>query len=194
MAERPFHHGNLRTVLLDEAERVVHQRGVDELSLRELAREAGVSHGAPRSHFIDRRALLDALAERGFLRLASVMRAGADSETDYADALRACARAYMSFAVTNAALLELMFAATADRPSASLQTAAETFFTTISDVMRRGVTAGVFDETRIERLTLLMSATMQGISTFVGAGRASTAQGDELMDDTIALFLGRELS
>ena len=43
MAERPFHHGNLRTVLLDSAETVLRQRGVDELSLRELAREAGVS-------------------------------------------------------------------------------------------------------------------------------------------------------
>lgn len=194
MPEHAFHHGNLRTVLLDGAESMLRERGVDELSLRELAREAGVSHGAPRSHFIDRKALLDALAERGFLRLASVMKSAADGEVDYAEALRACAREYMSFAVNNAALLDLMFAAKMDRPPETLLTAAESLFTTISDIMRRGVTAGVFAESRIARLTLLMSATMQGISTFVGAGRASTAQGDLLMDDTIALFLGRELS
>ncbi|WAP58220.1 helix-turn-helix domain-containing protein [Streptomyces sp. S465] len=63
MSVRPFHHGNLRAVLLDQAELVLRERGIDALSLRELAREAGVSHGAPRSHFIDRNALLDALAE-----------------------------------------------------------------------------------------------------------------------------------
>ncbi len=60
MSERPFHHGNLRAVLLDEAVAVLRETGVDGLSLRDLARRAGVSHGAPRSHFVDRQALLDA--------------------------------------------------------------------------------------------------------------------------------------
>ena len=63
--ERPYHHGNLRSALLAAAERTVRERGVQELSLRELAREVGVSHGAPRRHFPDRQALLDALAESG---------------------------------------------------------------------------------------------------------------------------------
>ena len=60
--ERPYHHGNLRQALLAQAERTVRERGVQELSLRELAREVGVSHAAPRRHFPDRQALLDALA------------------------------------------------------------------------------------------------------------------------------------
>ncbi|RFA06590.1 hypothetical protein B7R21_19455 [Subtercola boreus] len=193
MSQRPFHHGNLRTVLLDQAELALRTKGVEELSLRELAREIGVSHGAPRSHFIDRKALLDALAERGFLALASAMRAGADSRIEYAESLRAAGQAYVDFAVANAALLDLMFAATMDRPPASLLAAAETLFSTISDVMQAGVEAGVFREAEIERLTLLMSATMQGVSTFVGAGRVLPAGGDQLIDDAIALFLGRPI-
>ena len=68
-SERPYHHGNLRSALLAAAERTVRERGVQDLSLRELAREIGVSHGAPRRHFPDRQALLDALAESGFERL-----------------------------------------------------------------------------------------------------------------------------
>uniref|UniRef100_UPI00114CC8DF TetR family transcriptional regulator n=1 Tax=Curtobacterium sp. UCD-KPL2560 TaxID=1885315 RepID=UPI00114CC8DF len=56
-------------VLLDEAVAALRESGVEGLSLRELARRAGVSHGAPRSHFVDRRALLDALAVLGFERL-----------------------------------------------------------------------------------------------------------------------------
>jgi AcrR family transcriptional regulator len=193
MAERPFHHGNLRTVLLDSAETVLRQSGVDELSLRELARAAGVSHGAPRSHFIDRKALLDALAERGFLRLASVMREAADGESEYAEVLRASARAYVAFAVSNAALVDLMFSAKMDAPPESLLEAAELLFGTISDIMREGIGAGDFVEEKIERVTLLMSATMQGISTFVSAGRASRAQGDVMIDDAIAQFLGRRM-
>src|SRR5438128_1794302 len=58
----PYHHGNLRAELLSRAERKLETAGVTGLSLRELAREIGVSHGAPRQHFPDRQALLDALA------------------------------------------------------------------------------------------------------------------------------------
>jgi AcrR family transcriptional regulator len=194
MSERPFHHGNLRSVLLDEAETVLRDRGVDELSLRELARQAGVSHGAPRSHFIDRKALLDALAERGFQKLAVEMRTASDGESEYAEQLRAGARAYLSFAVSNAALLDLMFAAKMDRPPDTLLAAAEQLFTTISDIMKEGVPAGVFAESRVDRLTLLMSATMQGISTFVASGRVTSADGHILIDDAIALFLGKGLT
>ncbi len=58
------------------------ERGVQELSLRELAREVGVSHGAPRRHFPDRQALLDALAEAGFARLGAELRAAVDGAGD----------------------------------------------------------------------------------------------------------------
>ncbi|CAM5729343.1 hypothetical protein SALBM217S_04935 [Streptomyces griseoloalbus] len=58
--QRPYHHGNLRTELLDAAERSLRVHGVDRLSLRDLARDVGVSHAAPRRHFADRRALLAA--------------------------------------------------------------------------------------------------------------------------------------
>jgi hypothetical protein len=122
------------------------------------------------------------------------MRVGAHGETDYAEGLRASGRAYLDFAVANAALLDLMFTAKKDKPPQSLLAAAETLFATISEIMFAGVTAGVFHERDIQRLTLLMSATMQGISTFVGAGRASVTMGYQLIDDTIALFIGVPLS
>jgi AcrR family transcriptional regulator len=84
--------------------------GIDALSLRELARQAGVSHGAPRSHFADRQALLDALAERGFNRLADEVGAVVGSDAvDHKQRFRAAAAAYVHFAVTDTALLDLMF-------------------------------------------------------------------------------------
>ena len=179
MAEPSYQRGNLRDVLMDQAEIVLKQRGIDELSLRELAREAGVSHGAPRSHFIDRKALLDALAERGFTRLADEMKAGADAAPEsHEAALRGSARAYLQFAVSNAALLDLMFAAKMDAPPASLLASAERLFTTISEIVAED-----------ERTTLLVSVTMQGIATFVGSRRISMAQGESLIDDALARIL-----
>src|SRR6201996_6519319 len=109
--ERPYHHGNLRSALLTAAERTVRERGVQDLSLRELAREIGVSHGAPRRHFPDRQALLDALAQSGFERLRLELRAAVDGAGDEFEArLHATAAAYIRFATADPALLELMFA------------------------------------------------------------------------------------
>jgi AcrR family transcriptional regulator len=51
MPKRPYHHGNLRTALLTAAERTLRERGVEQVSLRDLARQVGVSHGAPSRHF-----------------------------------------------------------------------------------------------------------------------------------------------
>src|SRR5436853_3817132 len=111
MSTRAYHHGNLRTALLEQAERSVREHGVERLSLRELAREVGVSHGAPRRHFPDRQALLDALAEAGFDRLGAELNAAIDcAGEDFEARLRATAAAYVRFATRDAALLELMFA------------------------------------------------------------------------------------
>ena len=190
MSGRPFHHGNLRAALLDQAEAVLRERGIDALSLRELAREAGVSHGAPRSHFIDRSALLDALAERGFIRLADELREAAPRvPKGYAGALHAAGSAYLRFAVREPALLDLMFAAKADGPSEAVRSAAERLFDTMTDIMSAGVEAGAYGARDVGRLTLLLAATVQGISALVASRRISTPQGEALLYDAITLFL-----
>ena len=190
MSDRPFHHGNLRAVLLDQAEEVLRERGIDALSLRELARAAGVSHGAPRSHFIDRNALLDALAERGFMRLADEVRqAGSQAPEGYAAVLHAAGAAYLAFALREPALHDLMFAAKADGPSEAVNTAAERLFATLTGVMSTGVEAGAYDARDVGRLTLLLGTTIQGISAFIGSHRITIPQGEALLDDAITLFI-----
>jgi AcrR family transcriptional regulator len=188
--DQPFHHGNLRAVLLDQAQVVLRERGVDALSLRELAREAGVSHGAPRNHFIDRAALLDALAERGYMRLADEIREAASQfPDDFAHALHAAGSAYVRFAARESALLDLMFAAKVGDPSEAVRSAAECLFNTMTDIMSAGVEAGGYDARDVGRLTLVLSATVQGISALVSSRRITTAQSEALIDDAITLFL-----
>src|SRR4051794_38861862 len=106
---RAYHHGNLRSALLADAERVLSEGG--ELSLRELARRVGVSHAAPRRHFADKQALLDALAEDGFERLGGELSASlAGAGPGLEGRLRAFGETYVRFATEHAALLELMYA------------------------------------------------------------------------------------
>lgn len=191
MTDRPFHHGNLRAVLLEEAEAVLRQDGVDGLSLRDLARRAGVSHGAPRSHFADRQALLDALAERGFARLTStVQRALAHDEPLRAQFDRV-AHAYVDFAVDDAALMELMFQAKTAAASAAVGEAATRLFGTLDAAMGP---ADPDDGTGArERFTLLFAASMQGIAALVASGRVPRARADALVDDAMEAMLTSDL-
>ena len=68
-----YHHGDLRAELLAAAEEVLRTQGREAIALRDLARTVGVSHAAPQRHFADRQALLDALTERGLLRLSAMI-------------------------------------------------------------------------------------------------------------------------
>jgi AcrR family transcriptional regulator len=190
MHQRPYHHGNLRSALLDAAERTVRERGVQELSLRELAREIGVSHGAPRRHFPDRQALLDALAETGFERLGSELRAAVDGAgDDFETRLRETGAAYIRFATEDPALLELMFAGKHREGAGSLQAAAERAFSVMLELIERGQAEGRLEPGDPERVGLVLFATIQGIAALVTGGMVLPEQLDGLLADSIAHFL-----
>jgi AcrR family transcriptional regulator len=102
MSRPTYHHGDLRAAILTEAARLVAERGPDRVSLRELAREAGVSHAAPAHHFTDRRGLFTALAAQGFERLAAGL---AEARPRFLDA----ALAYVRFALQHPGHYRVMF-------------------------------------------------------------------------------------
>ncbi len=110
MAKRAtYHHGDLRRVLLEASLKLVEEEGIGALSLREVARKAGVSHNAPYYHFKDRGSLLAALAEEGFAELAREMAEARAAARDARARLEACGRAYVRFAVKSPARFKLMF-------------------------------------------------------------------------------------
>lgn len=193
MTGRPFHHGNLRAVLLDEAVAVLRESGVDGLSLRDLARRAGVSHGAPRSHFVDRQALLDALAASGFERLtAAVRRALGGSGADLAARFRAVAHAYVDFAIDDAALIELMFQAKAGGGVGPAGESAATLFTVLDGAMGPRPDDAV-DEASRTAFKMLFAATMQGIAALVASRRIARADADGLIDAATEMMLASGL-
>ena len=190
MSERPYHHGNLRTALLAQAERTVRERGARDLSLRELAREVGVSHGAPRRHFPDRQALLEALAEAGFARLGAELRSAVDGAgEDFESRLQATAAAYVRFATRDAALLELMFAGKHREESGTLHEAADRAFSVMLELIRQGQADGALEAGEPERIGRVLFATIHGIAALVSGGMLDPEQLDELVPDAIAHFL-----
>lgn len=108
-----YHHGDLKAALIAAGEEILAERGVDGFSLREAARRAGVSAGAPAHHFGDARGLLTAIATRGFERLSAAL-AAADGAAGgrRAARLRAQGEAYVRFAVQNRAAFDLMWRCT----------------------------------------------------------------------------------
>ena len=195
MADRPYHHGHLRDTLLAEAERTLREQGVEQLSLRDLARQVGVSHAAPRRHFADRQALLDALAGAGFARLADeVATAIEDAGPDFRARLRATGATYVRFATEDPALMELMFAAKSAHPagggaaSGEVAQGAGRLFTIVGELIREGQVTGQLPPGDPERLRLLFMATAQGIAGIVTPGRPGAGQADGLIDDVVALF------
>jgi AcrR family transcriptional regulator len=183
MTARPYHHGNLRAALLEAAER---RLGDGELSLRELAREVGVSHGAPRRHFADKQALLDALAAEGFARLGRVL-AGAAGEGDFTARLATVARAYVEFATGHAPLLELMFAG--KHRSAKLEAAADRAFAAPLALIEHGQAAGEVVPGDPERIGKAAFAAIHGLAALTSAGVLEAD--DRLVDETVArLVLG----
>lgn len=97
--------------------RMIEQDGIAAVSLRRVARAAGVSPGAPYHHFADRSALLAALAARGFRLLADALAAAKAAATTPAEALGALIRAYVDFAQREPAYFQLMFRPELSQPS-----------------------------------------------------------------------------
>jgi len=108
-ADAPYHHGALRDALLQAAERVLERDGLAGLTLRAVAREAGVSHAAPTHHFGDLTGLVSELAAIGFRQFnAAMAAAGATGASPIAKAL-ARAKAYVAYAQAHRGMYGLMF-------------------------------------------------------------------------------------
>jgi len=108
-AKRPYHHGDLRNALLDAARAILEEESLGALSLRAVARRAGVSHAAPYRHFPNHEALLVELAAEGFAELRAGIAEAAQAPGAQQDRVASLGAAYMRFVARRPALARLMF-------------------------------------------------------------------------------------
>jgi AcrR family transcriptional regulator len=110
-AASPYHHGDLHDALLKAAEKILERDGLAGLTLRAVAREAGVSHAAPAHHFRDLAGLVSELAAIGYRRFGMALNAAAVPGRSQAETGLAQGRAYLEFARAYPAMYQLMFSA-----------------------------------------------------------------------------------
>jgi AcrR family transcriptional regulator len=189
-AARPYHHGNLREALLGAGERALESGGAGNLSLRELAREVGVSHAAPRRHFSDTQTLLDALALAGFQRLGAALDAAAADGDDFARRLLSLARAYVAFATEHPALIELMFASKHEAGAPpELAEAADRAFAPALQAVADGQASGAVVGGDTERIAKIAFALLQGLVAIAGNGMLDDTPRDAFLDEAVQRLL-----
>lgn len=113
--ERSYHHGDLKSALIDAALQILDTRGIEALSLRALASEVGVSHMAPYAHFKNKTELFQAIAASGFQALTKRMQAVQD-ERNAVELILNYGTQYIEFAIANPALYKLMLSQTQTAP------------------------------------------------------------------------------
>ena len=112
---RPYHHGDLHRGLVDAARRILESDGPNALSLRAVAREAGVSPAAPYHHFKDKNELLDAVAMEGWDALGAALAEARDKAGPDGIIIAELGVAYVCFARDNPALYRVMYERSRDK-------------------------------------------------------------------------------
>lgn len=175
-----YHHGDLKNALLDAGERLLVEQGVAAISLRAVARSAGVSHTAPYRHFSNKAALLRELARRGFEKLNRELdNAGVRSLPGPEQQLVEISVIYVSFARANPEMLRLMFGGVVDAGGdpGYLQ-AARAVIVLLVEVINTGTGLGVFRERDATELALVAWTSMHGLAALLIAGSPGINPGD----------------
>jgi len=181
-----YHHGNLRAALVEAGLRLLEQGETGDISLRELARQLGVSANATYRHFASKEALLIAMAAEGFRRFTAALGEGALSGTTPGERFLGAGRGYVNFGRKNPALFRLMFGRfTSTHHSEELTEAGEGAF----NVLRHGVAAfmgAAVEEPRVNVAAVQCWSLVHGLTHLILDGQL-----DELgnIDELIAAVL-----
>ena len=189
-----YHHGELRSALIEAALEILTRDGMEGLSLRVLARATGVTQAAPYSHFRDKDDLLAAVAETGFQRLALQMAEEATGQPNVQARIERLMGTYIRFAVANKSLFQLMFSrelsVMKDYPTLAM-TAGKSYSLISATLAQRGVPA---EETRF--LTVSIWSLCHGLTTLIVDDKIKleqfgTGDIDTFVRRTVDLFSGQ---
>ncbi|WP_040778799.1 TetR/AcrR family transcriptional regulator [Nocardia pneumoniae] len=191
-----YHHGALRDALLAACLRLIETEGLAAVSLRRVAREAGVSTAAPYHHFPDRAALLATLSTQGFQSLGAYLTAARDAATTPMGALGAMARAYVRFSREQPAYFGLMFRPELSQPDKHPDTmaAGDAAFGVLADAIAECVRAGALPADKADTLAVMFWGLGHGMASLWLDGqleKRATQFGttaSDLVDDVMRTF------
>jgi AcrR family transcriptional regulator len=173
-AERAYHHGDLRNALLETALAHIAGQGARALSLREVARETGVSHASAYRHFPSKESVLATIAEQGFLGLTAAMREAVATERgDPLARLCAAGIAYVDFGVKHPNHLQVMFGdlvANHDEYP-TLVAAATQAYEVLDSLVREGQQAGRVRQGNERTVALAAWAQVHGLTLLIATGQ-----------------------
>jgi len=182
----PYHHGDLRRALIAAAMAALREGGAESISLREVARRAGVSPAAPYRHFENRAALLAAVATEGFVAFREEQD-GAREGVAEDDQFAAMAHAYVRFALANPQLFRLMFSAELEMSRhPALRAAADAAYAPLARAAARE------DNIAPEEVAVAAWAFVHGLSVLLLDNQilgASPANSDGLVKSLTARFI-----
>lgn len=172
-----YHHGDLRNALIAAGVQMLESDGAQGLSLRKLAKQAGVSHNAPYMHFADKEALLAAIAEEGFHILTEAVRSAVaaaggvyDAGDDWHQQLSAGCWAYVHFALEHPSHLQVMFIGYEPQKYPSLYATSTGALAVLSDLIQRGQAQGKVAAGDSHYLATFVWSLLHGVATIL-AGR-----------------------
>jgi AcrR family transcriptional regulator len=185
---KSYHHGNLRPALIQAALELLREGGTEALSLRAVARRAGVSAMAPYRHFPEKEALLAAVAVHGFDRLRAMLSAADADAADPRGALVAQGVAYVSFACEDPALFRLMFGAAKPRNYPELRTAGDAAYAVLA-----GRVATLCRESERDDVALTCWSVVHGLASLLVDGQLRQDASPVMLAERVTRLVLRSL-
>lgn len=187
-----YHHGDLRNALIEAGVKMLETDGAQGLSMRKLAKQAGVSHNAPYMHFADKEALLAAIAEEGFhILAAAVSDAIARAGDDWQQQLLAGSWAYVDFALAHPNHLQVMFREYDPEKYPSLYAASIGSLELLRALIEQGQLSELVISGDSQELATFIWSLLHGVSTIL-AGRKlpPTVMGTRTPEELVRAYVG----
>lgn len=176
MRKKPYHHGDLKNSLIEAGKRILAKEGVNGLSLRKVARQAGVSHSAPYAHFTDKQALIAAISTDGFQLLyeklaETIQRYRGDPHRQLIES----AWTYIQFAVEEPDTFRIMFSEVLEREKdyPAFVDVSQRTFKLVEEIVASCQEAGILRAGAPDVTAVVVWGLVHGIISLVSMGQVS---------------------
>lgn len=191
MPSKKYHHGDLENALIKAGVEILSREGIEGLSLRKVAKRAGVSHSAPYAHFKDRQSLIAAISTEGFKQLyaeldAAVLVHAGDPKQQLVEG----AWAYVQFAMNNTDTFKIMFSGVLEKEKEypSFVEISRRTFERVVDIVRACQAAGVLRSAPPELVAVSVWGQIHGVISLAFEGQISHTVLDRFTLRDIVLF------